>query len=598
MGSTSVVISQGLDWSFPSSTEPSPKIGYFQMTDTVSATAIPDDLSDLINCYGVTFTWASLNPAEDIYDFNNVNVALAAAQADDKCLVARLKSHVVDRKTPWGTGDVPFIPQWVLDKYRPPIFYTYGKAESDEYITVAAPWDTGVAAKYLQFVNEFGAQDFLSHPNFAGLYIHGISSSAGEEMWLNAQAVVNAEDVGMTPLTIAFTYQQRLEAWAVAAGDNTNKLAWVGMNYFKPSEEYDYEYQNVRTFLNSRAAALGMGIRSGGNEQFNNAFSEQWGLIYDPATSSLIIDPDWPYRDYNRFIGGEDEQFIDSAVYDPLFISTIWVEAMIGATHIWLPNPSLNNFIRRNRAILDWYSYRAGLPLEEAPDAAIWLRESYYSDGVNCNTVFNFKLGLFQVYGAGKTTVSTGYYDRSALTGGDFSHDCEKKHYDYLSATTDVASGNTQIAISIDNDFKNSLGELAKIKVMFRDSSTATWQLRTPSYTSAEVQNKNDHSIKTATFTLDARDLSTTFTDGAHFKLVVTNDSDLSVYVIRLIKADAQAGDIDHDGVVDIQDSIQALQILTGMSPTEKVYASSTVNQQKISMADAIYGLQRTATNQ
>lgn len=529
-------VSEGIDWSFPLEAQTSSGGGYFQMGGTSPTVSIPTDLDELLSCYGVTFTWADLNPAQGTYDFSQVSNALAVAADNGKCLVARLKNHVVDRQTQWGAGDVPFIPQWVLDKHNPSQFYVSGDGQSETYIKVAVPWDDGVTTEYLEFVARFGAQDFLSDPFFAGLYVHGVSESAGEEMWLGEEGAANGVAAGMTQENMQSAYGQRLEAWALAAGTNKNKLAWVGMNSFDlPEDNY---YLETRQYLNNLAASLGLGIRSGGNEHYNSAFFDQWGLSYDAAKQKLIVDPEWGYRDYNRYLGGEDEQYVDDPVYDPAFTSTIWVEALIGASHIWLPEEDLNDFIRRNRAILQWYAYRAGKPLAQAPDAAIWLRESYFSDGVDCNRVVNFELGLYQIYGYGKNTLPADLYDRSAMSGGIFSHDCTDMHYDYLSRKTDVATGNTQIAIAIDAGFQDSLGNLAVIKVSYQDTSAAAWQIITPTFSTMPIQNVGDGTMKTATFTINTWHLASQFRDGAHFRVVVTNSADLTVRFIRLIRID------------------------------------------------------------
>jgi parallel beta-helix repeat protein len=55
-------------------------------------------------------------------------------------------------------------------------------------------------------------------------------------------------------------------------------------------------------------------------------------------------------------------------------------------------------------------------------------------------------------------------------------------------------------------------------------------------------------------------------------------------------------GDVNHDGVVDLVDTVLSLQVLTGRMPAEPVYADADINNDgRLGMAEAIYAMQKAA---
>ena len=55
-------------------------------------------------------------------------------------------------------------------------------------------------------------------------------------------------------------------------------------------------------------------------------------------------------------------------------------------------------------------------------------------------------------------------------------------------------------------------------------------------------------------------------------------------------------GDVNHDGVIDLVDAVLALQVLTGQTPAEPVYADADINNDgRLGMAEAIYAMQKVA---
>lgn len=578
-----VSVAAGEDWSFPQQPQKSPLSGFFQIGGDTPQRDIPQELDELINCYAVTLTWAQLNPAENSYDFSSFTDNLQMAEADGKCLVVRLKNHIVNRHTPWGNEGIPFIPQWVLDKHSPAQFYTYGPDSSGYFLKVAAPWNTGLTGEYTKFIAKLGEQDLISDTHLKGIYATGISTSAGEEMWLDETGTNNAVAAGMTPDSFTSAYATRFEAWAAAAGEHVGKIVWVGAGHITAPDEDNYI--TARVSLNNNAADLGLGIRSGGMEAYSAAFSWEWGLLYDSDSQKIYRNSDWGFRDYTRYIGGEDESFSDLEAYDPWFQSSIWIEALVGAGFIWLPPQENNALILRNKDVLEWFALRAGKSSATVPDAAIWLREGYFQLGYGCNTVKNFEIDLYQVDEEGASPAFALLEDRSGLDLGIFPYDCTGKHYDYLARITDVANGNTTISFAIDDTFQESAGRF-QIKVLYLDNSSASWRLVTQSNNSPVIQNVDDDAMKTATFTLVPEDLQRANPGAIDFKIEVLGSENLTVKFVRVIKNDPP-GDINHSGRVDLQDAVMVLRIVAGLES----YPESTVAD-TIDLEAAINALQ------
>jgi hypothetical protein len=339
-------------------------------------------------------------------------------------------------------------------------------------------------------------------------------------------AVQNAEAVGMTPELLKNAYETRFAKWAEVAGQHVSKLAWVSAGSMPG-------YHATKVYLNSRAAELGLGVRGGGLEAYNEAFHANWGVVYNEETQKVLLDENWGYRDYQRYLGGEDETFPNDPAYDEWFKTTIFVESFLGASFLWVPHTE--QFLRRNRAILDWFSLRSGKELSQSPDVAIWLRENY-RESSGCLTVKNIEIGIHQIDGVGKNTIPTEKYDRSGLEQGHFDTDCDGIHYDYLARRSDVATGNDAIALALDDEFKNSLaGQSIAIKVTFVDNSNAQWRVETKNSIVGNVQNQNDGHIKTATFLLNASELDR-YADGSDFFLKVTKNGDLTVKLVRVLR--------------------------------------------------------------
>ena len=192
----------GEDWSLPDDTRPLPDTGLFTMDDSAK--------HPLIRHQGYTLTWAELNPKEGEYDWTAIWTRLNQAAERDGGVVFRLKANVVMRESRWGP--LHAIPKWVLAKHAPPIVIMQDQGPHD-HIRVAVPWDPGLQKEHLAFIQAFGRQGFHRHQSFLGLYVHGISSSVGEELWANGLAWQNLAAAGMTAERLQRAFMKRLDGW-------------------------------------------------------------------------------------------------------------------------------------------------------------------------------------------------------------------------------------------------------------------------------------------------------------------------------------------------------------------------------------------------
>jgi hypothetical protein len=283
----------GQDWSLSEKIEPLPDTGLFTMG--------AESDHEIVAHRGHTLTWAELNPARGVYDWAPVEKLLSRAERDDYGVVLRLKSSVVDRRSPWG--DLAAVPQWVLDETDPPIARVRDRGRKN-YTDIVVPWDEHVQAAYLEFVRAFGEQDFHRHRRLLGLYVHGISTSWGEEFWLDEGAVAALQPHGLSPERLRETFGARIEAWAHAFGAEAGRLAWVGTGWIAAGKEWR-TYRKMGDELDDHALALGLGQRWGHNEAYNKRLDQSGQELSKDGV--LRTNPDFPMLAEGRYWGGENE---------------------------------------------------------------------------------------------------------------------------------------------------------------------------------------------------------------------------------------------------------------------------------------------------
>lgn len=515
----------GVDWALPRNTDRAPSTGLFRSGGSTLHRPDDPDLEYLLNTYGLTFSWADLNPSQDTYDFSALLSVLNEAQSQDNKIVIRIKNHVVDRASPWGSGE-QYVPQWVLDQADPAIFYTRNRGV-DDFIQVAAPWDWESTQYYLSFIEEVGNAGIISHPATAGIYIHGFSTSFGEEFWLDPAYIDDAETAGMTATTLYDAFDERFTAWAAAAGENVGRLAWVGAGWIDG-------YGDTQDAIDARAAELGFGYRTGGFEWFNapleDAVRQRSGamLVYDETSGKVTKNIDFPFDGPGRFLGGEDENFYADDFYREWIQSTIFVESLVGTKYLWVSYDE--SVLLQDLPILRWFALTAGKGSEHRPDVAVWLRESRvrYPEIDDCRTVRNLEIGLLQT-NASDTPAVEPFFDR-----GTFYTDCDGHHYDYLARSTAVASGIRSFDFVLDSAYSQRLSGTVVIAVTYRDAAGVSWRITAPGGVSETIINDGSASLKTVQHSVGTATLADP--DGTYrFSIEHLTGGDLTVRMARIL---------------------------------------------------------------
>lgn len=524
-----VQIAGGWDFRLAPSIAPAARSGLFYMDQI-------DIDSDAQTALGRTFTWADLNPAEDVYDFKALHSALGWAQDRGLKVVLRLKGLVTRKRrrtTRAGMYEGPFVPGWVLAKHKPAEFVTLDR--DGMYLRVAAPWDPGLHAEYLKFVRRFGDESLLANPALAGLYVHGFSSSGGEEFWLDRHGdyIVGAEGAGMTEPILVETFRERLSAWADAAGTNVSKIAWVDAG---PIQARRWDVAK----LNEHARNLGMGWRQGGIENFHRHWYPQHGQ----TVSNGYVTVDWnhPLRD-GRYFGQEGERddlwrAESAAVRNYCTRSMVFRAAQLGINHCWFSKSTY----RDDPPLWRWFSRVAGKGPATSPDAICWLREDrviHRSRGPEPMVWKNIERFLYQRdHADGYSTVACMKQVRPALSG-----DVAGEHFDYAARRTDVVQGEHAMQFFFDRPFVASQSGAFRILLTYPNDTTNSWVIRvaTPAgiLQSEPIHNSGEGGVWTASLAVPGIAPDGTLPHGAQIEARVTDGGDLTLQFVRVVRAEA-----------------------------------------------------------
>jgi hypothetical protein len=516
-------IRTGTDWSLPDWVQRSSRSGGLYMDRD------PDRA--FLSLKGITLSWANLNPAENQYDFSDLDTALEKAENENYKIIIRLKCHVTARRTLSGAMDThcPYVPQWVLDLHSPAQFVT--RHTSDRYIRVAAPWDRGLQKALLTFIDFFGKKGYLADERIAGIYITGLSSSLGEEFWLHRDYLQHALDAGMTERSLLTAYQTRINAWVDAAGEHVHKLIWIGYGEIQNSG-----YDGGR--LNDYALDMGLGWRHGGPDTYHDILSPEVGQTY----TNGYMKTDWshPLRDGQRIFLGEVEYVFEQPDADKAMTeqthmteSAIMRMAQLGMNYAW----TSDEFLEYAPQMFTWWTLTAGKGPRNSPDAACWLRQDaiYVKTHAKKYPIKNFERFLYQRDQAGAKTRPVLPVNRAA-----FWNDPGEQHYDYSARATDVRNGSDKMIFSLEPGFLNTLNAPFTIKITYFDNNAAQWLLEVPagkSYLqSSPITGKSDDTLKTVTFTISTIQDRTNLYEECAFRLRVLNDQDLTVKFARVIK--------------------------------------------------------------
>jgi hypothetical protein len=470
---------------------------------------------------GFTLTWAELNPGPGgRYDWTPLETILAQAEREDFGVVLRLKSSVTRRDSPWG--GLQAVPQWLLDREQPPRVRTRDRGPRD-FIEVALPWHPGLEAAYLQFVEAFGQRGFANHPRLLGLYVHGISTSFGEEMWLDGPAYRRMRPHGFTPERLRSFLEVRLRAWAAAFGPRADRLAWVGAGWIDAGDQSG-KFRRVRRELDALALELGLGRRWGNIEKYNGQLDKNGqrlhadGRLETLAEHPLVAEP--------RFWGAEDEnwkgdQRMIGEVY--AYRRSVQRALQMGMRLLWVSDVG----VAMDPVISRYFAQVAGKAPEASPDAWSVLRESVVRVGGKRRVVGNLERWLHQREDVAEAKTRPVRLVERPPQPNDWD-----RAQEWSARRTDRTAGSDRIRFGVDTRFAQGAPEAGRLVQVRWIDDGARWRLVVPQdgtrRSSPTVSGSADGVEKTTTFSWDA-----TLSEG--FELLV-DQGDLTVSVVRVLR--------------------------------------------------------------
>lgn len=480
---------------------------------------------------GHTLTWAELNPKEGVFDFARPKKLLEQAHARGVGVVFRLKSNVVHAVTPWRT-EPSVIPEWVLARHRPP---TADMAGGDDptypnvTIHVAVPWHPGLQREYLRFVQELGRAGIAEHPALHGFYLHGISTSLGEEFWFTKKAYASLAKAGMTPELLESAFSERITKWAQAFGRNSARLAWVGVGWIEAPRSEFRQYAEVGRKLDRLALDEGLGARGGGIETYNQLPPDR-GQELD-ENGYLVTDLAHPLIAGERFYADENEVYDTKQPFAPYAYRSAILRALsMGMSHLWVGEAA-----ELDAPATRFFNLTAARRPSEARDAWVWLREAEVKRRRDSLTIRNFERFLLQREAPGYRTVAASFTERQPF---HIDPDAQRKPGDYAARSTDNAKGQERIGFIVDEPFwpKASGPADVTLRVTHLDQRASFYVLyTTPSgtRTSSVLVNQNTGIEHTATFSLPGF-RPTRAIDNQFDLALVTEAHDLTVSFVRL----------------------------------------------------------------
>ena len=490
------VVRAGWDWTLPAGVKPVPYSGY--------VTWGGKRFDPSITVRGLHVTWKRLNPKPGVYDWQWLDEQLRKNAETGMRTGIHLKG--VQRKA---------VPDWVIEKFKPVVIDVPPLQDNQPWsIQNVLPWQPKVDRAFHEFLREFGRRGIARRDDVVYGYIHGISASRGEEMWIRRiDMKMWQETTGLTAEQFASWLRRRTDAMCDAFKGVEHKLAVM----FGGTLGHTPEFRKATAGLVDYAFAKGAGIRGGGIDFMHGLFSSSgWASRVDDG-GYCIVNDDHPVIRERRFRGDENEEYgkywewrfgpVEGYPYRHRVCVLRGLQMrqnfqFVSRATLQL-NPELNEYARVTQ----------GYRRDDSPDAWAYLRECT----THRSTVRNMERWLVQRDLPGSQTLPAERVDRYRL----FS-DPKGRHYDFDARKSDVANGQDGILLRVDRVFWSQPGP-ATVKVTFTDRARARWWLR---YTDADgrfvntpsVQNTGDGERKTATFRIDSLAVLGRFPNDAGFR--------------------------------------------------------------------------------
>ncbi len=510
----SPLVKAGWDWSFPQATQPAPYSGFVTWGEK--------RFDPAITVWGIHIKWAELNPAPGQYNWDLLKTKIQSAKQNGM----RVGLHLTGVER---TG----VPDWVIKKYNPPVYDVPPLTATQPWrISLVAPWDPGVDKEFQELLKAFSATGIAQSEDVVYGYIHGISPSRGEELFLRKEDAQALEKIsGLTPQVFADWLRRRTDAMLLGFKGVEYKLAWMSGGPVGPTPEYKKATENIWKY----AIDHGTGIRGGAVDFMASPLdSPAWGSKLTPE-GYCVVDDENPTIKEHRYRGDENEEYgkgwewrfgKNSDEYRHRISSLRGLQMrqnfQFVSPETLKVNPEINEYVRLTQ----------GRTRDEAPDAWAYLRETKVSGN---RTFKNIERWLIQRDVEGSRSVADLPIERPGIN-----ETASKMQKDFDGRRTDLANKQDGLSFQLDKVFWAKPAP-ATIKVTFTDQAAAKWRLITTNSKGEKVQspiveNTGDKERKTATFSIEELAANGGFEGAMDFRLASEGPGDLYVTMVRVIK--------------------------------------------------------------
>ncbi len=492
------IVQEGWDWSLPAHIEPVEYSGYFTWGGR--------RFDPSITVRGMMVTWKRLNPAPGEYDWDWLRDEIARNKAVGMRTGIHLKG--VQREA---------VPDWVVDRYKPVVLDVPVLQENQPWrIQTVPPWQPDVDRCFHEFLREFAKTGIAQDNNVVYGYIHGISASRGEEMFIRpVDWQMWEETAGITAEQFADWLRRRVDAMCDAFQGVEYKLAVMWGGPLGPTAEL----RTATADLHEHAFEKGAGIRGGGIDFMHGLLdAPAWGAGVDKQ-GYLIVDDDHLTIKEGRFRADENEEYgkywewrfgpVEGYPYRHRICVLRGLQMrqnfqLVSPSTLAL-NPELNEYVRITQ----------GYRRENSPDAWAYLRQ--FDRG--STPIKNIERWLIQRDAPGSRSAAAEPIDRFPLPSEKRLNVASVRDFD--ARRTDIEHGQNGLLFTLDRVFWSE-PRPATIKVTYTDRAPARWHVQ---YTDADgklrqttsIENTGDGLRKTATFEIPSLSAAGSFPNDPTF---------------------------------------------------------------------------------
>jgi hypothetical protein len=541
------------DWSLPSYVTKNNNAGLYY------AYTVPD-------AYSLLLRWKDLNPAENVYNWAAIDNAIAL----NVPFFIRI----------WAS-DTMHCPRWVRAKHpNIPILHNQGGINTNTYndqfgispSNFFAIWDPGFDAEFKKFLLAFKSKNYLANPNIKFMYAPGgwrynewNLSEAVDEIILKAP---------ITPTNFITWFKSHLDNYVNAANGYQYKMLFTGygkvenpalygthLNWFFAANDTT----NGDNILTSYAVSIGMGVREGGQENFNSSSDMYpWGApsITQNNINYQIVNENHPlHNDSLKILGTENEAFCDANALIGGNVCSYYHIKMSTLKAMQLRINWLNvrdSLITYDPSLFQYFRLTSNKTAKTSPDAWASLRQVHdpLFSNIPPTPVLNSPRWIHRVTLPYRNWEKW-LIQREVLPNGKTVpvYQLNTNHiFDYYNfkafeaLRTDKINGSNYMYFNVDSNFIYGGSTDVKIKITYLDNFNGNWWVEydaagTQVYKqSTQISNVNNNSWKTITINIPDAGFTNRQTGGMDFRIYNGGNNDITIRFVRVIKTSKPIG--------------------------------------------------------